>query len=139
MKTEQTKESHAIDDDSFGQFSQEVDLIIAARDAWIHSLTSSQPFDTSTPCRVCGETGHTFEDCEPLKNIPFMRKYIINNQMNLARNQRMIAEAMANQSREKINQLEDEVAEIEAEEGDQEIVFDDAVTEIVDNMKPDFR
>ena len=68
-----------------------------------------------------------------------MRKCIINNQMNLARNQRMIAEALANQSREKINQLKDEEAEIEAEEGDQEIVFDDAVTETVDNTKPDFR
>ena len=139
MKTEQMKELHSIDDDLFGQFSQEVDLMTAARDAWTHSLTSTQPFDTSTPCGVCGKTGHTFEDCEPLKNIPFMRRCIINNQMNSARNQRMIAEATANQSQEKINQLEDEAAEIEAEEGDQEIVFDDAVTEIADNTTPDFR
>ena len=138
-KLEQIEEPHAMDDDSFQQFNQEVDLIIAARDAWMHSLTSDQPFDTSNPCRVCGETGHAFEDCEPLKNVPFMQKCTINNQMNSAHDQRMTAKALANQSREKTNQLQDKAAATEAEEGEQETVFDDNATEVVDNAEPDFR
>ena len=67
-----------------------------------------------------------------------MQKHTINNQMNSAQNQRMTAKALANQSWEKINQLEDEAAATEAEEGDQEMAFDNDATKVVDNAKPDF-
>ena len=132
------KETHSTDNEVFGQFSRDVDLIVSARDAWVHALASDQPFDTSKPCRVCGETGHTFDDCELLKNITFLCKHITNSQMNSARNQRMTAKAAANQSREKINRLEDEAAAMEADEGEQEMAFDDDNTEVVDNTHPDF-
>ena len=59
-KTETIKAIDTVNDETFKQFSGEVDLINTARDAWINSITSGKPFDITEPCLVCGETGHTF-------------------------------------------------------------------------------
>ena len=138
MKTEQMKEIHSINNDIFDQFSKEVDLINATRKAWIHALTSGKPFDMTDPCRVCRKTGHTFKDCKPLKNVTFLQRHLTNSQMNAAQNQKMIGEAMANQSCKGINQLMNAAAAVDTEEEEQEMAFDDDTTEVTNNTDPDF-
>ena len=70
----------------------------------------------------------------------FLWKHMINSQINSARNQKMTAEALVNQSHEKIDQLKDEVAEIDAEEGEQEMVFGhDEAADVADDANSDFR
>ena len=105
MKTEQTKDIHSIKNGIFDQFSVELDLINATREAWIHSLTSGKPFAMTDTCGACRKTGHTFKNCELLKNVTFLQRCLTNSQMNAARNQKMTGEAMANQSNKCINQL----------------------------------
>ena len=129
---------HTIADETFEQFSREVDLINIARDAWVNSITSGKPFDITKPCLACGETGHTFQDCAILKNLAFLWRYFIDSQMNAARNQKMLHEAMANESDQRINQLEIEAADVQEQEEEQEIVFDED-TQIIDNTTSDFR
>ena len=94
-KTETVKAIHTVNDETFEQFSREVDLINTARDAWIDSITSGKPFDITKPCLACGEMGHTFQDCPILENLAFLWRHFINSQMNAVQNQKMLHEAVA--------------------------------------------
>ena len=132
------KEIHSINDDVFDQFSEEVDLIDATREAWIHALTSGKPFDVTNHCGVCRKAGHAFEDCKLLKSITFLWRHLMNSQMNVARNQKMIREAMTNQSDKRINLLMNAAAAMDMEEEEQEMVFDDDATEVTNNTDQDF-
>ena len=72
-KTEHMKAIDSIDDEVFKQFSQEVDIINTAGDAWMHAITLEKQFDISDPCAACGETRYTFQDCKLLNNLPFLK------------------------------------------------------------------
>ena len=109
----------------------------ATREAWIHALPLGKPFDMTDPCGVCGKTGHAFEDYKPLKNIPFLQRHLTNSQTNALQNQKMIGEAMANQSNERINQLMNATAAMDTEEEEQEMAFDDDATEVTNNTDQD--
>ena len=58
--------------------------------------------------------------------------------MNTARSQKMLHEAMANESDQRINQLKLEAASAQEQDEEHEIVFDDDATETMNNTSEDF-
>ena len=56
--------------------------------------------------------------------------------MNAAQNQKMLHEAMANESDQRINQLKTEAADAQEQEEEQEMVFKEE-TQVIDNTTKD--
>ena len=68
------------------------------QDAVLNNINSDpRKFDTTKPCLVCGEVGHTFENCSILNNIPLLQRHYISWKLYLAREQKRQQEAQINQ------------------------------------------
>jgi len=78
-------------------------------------------FDTSKPCLVCGKSGHTFDDCPILSNIPHLKKHYISWKMFLTKERHRQKEL---EQQEHINQLESEYIFTENE---QDIDMEDTI------------
>jgi hypothetical protein len=90
-------------------------------------------FDTTKPCLVCGETGHTFENCSILNNIPFLQRHYISWKIYLAKEHKRQSEAMIEKQ---INRLEYQYRDSNNEDLDEEeMVF----TDIEEDELEDFR
>ena len=63
------------------------------KDAVINNVNRDpRAFDTSKPCLVCNKTGHTFDECPILNNVPLLRKHYISWKIYLAKESRRLME-----------------------------------------------
>ena len=96
--------------------------------------TDPRSFDTSKPCLVCGQSGHTFDNCGVLNNLAYMQRHYISWKIYLAKAHKRQQEALTDQ---KINRLESQYRDMSLDNFDEEeMVFSDD-DENEDN--PDFQ
>ena len=107
--------------DDLGRLSEYVDNYSTAV---INNINKDpRTFDITKPCLVCEQTGHTFENCSVLNNIPFLQRHYISWKIYLAKEHKRQTEAMTNKQ---INQLEYQYREYNNEDLDEEeMVFTD--------------
>jgi hypothetical protein len=82
--------------------SQQTQVYIDRATEYLESLTpkrnpTRQKHDLKRPCVVCKKSGHTFEDCEILKDTQFLRDALIKSSMYFDREVKRRASATADQ------------------------------------------
>ena len=53
-------------------------------------------FDTSKPCLVCGQLGHTFKKCGVLNNLAYLQRHYISWKICLAKARKQQQEVLTN-------------------------------------------
>ena len=98
--------------------------------------TNPRSFNTSKLCLVCGQSGHTFENCGVLNNLAYLQRHYISWQIYLAKSHKQQQEVLTHK---KINRLESQYHDMSLDNFDEEeMVFtDDENGEDEDNQ--DFR
>ena len=85
--------------------------------------TDPRSFDTSKPCLVCGQSGHTFENCGVLNNLAYLQRHYISWKIYLAKSHKRQQEILTDQ---KINKLESQYHDTSLDNFDEEeMVFTD--------------
>ena len=83
------------------------------QDAVINRISTgpTTDFDISQPCKVCEQTGHTFDNCPILTNTPFLRRHYISMKLYLSQQKRREQEALNEPTKVGINKIEEEEIE----------------------------